>query len=275
MEATAEGNRKAARARRVTVMLKTDQDAVEQYKQLFEEAPVAYHELNVEGVVQRVSNAECKLLEYSREEMLGKHICEFVAPYEKDECLQRFAAKVRGQLPVARTLRYYRTKSNRDIAVEIYDHLIRDPSGEIIGIRSALIDVTTQVKHEAALKENQLWLDSVFQSIPQAIVILDSLGLVKQINPCAENLLEWSAPALLGKPLLAMTQTTTTPLSPDRQPYSPRFGVSESWEGVSTFLTEHNELKRLFVKTVPLLTEDEVCIGIALTFDTLDESATA
>ncbi len=254
-------------------MQRTDQDAVEQYRQLFEEAPVAYHELNVQGVVQRVSDAECKLLEYSREEMVGKHICEFVAPYEKKACIQTFAKKMQGQLPIGHTLRYYRTKSNREVAVEIYDQLMRDSAGEVIGIRSALIDVTSRLKTEAALKESQLWSDSLFQSIPEAIVILDTLGFVKQMNPHAEKLLEWSSSSLLGKPMLAMTQTTTAPLSPDGQPYSSRFGIAEPWSGISTFLTEKNDLKKLYVETSPLLTEDEVCIGIVLSFEPLEESS--
>lgn len=252
-------------------MLRTDQDAVEQYRQLFEEAPVAYHELNVEGIVQRVSNAECKLLEYSHREMIGKHICEFVASYEKEACMQAFAKKIRGALPAVHTLRYYRTKSNKEVAVEIYDHLMRDASGEVIGIRSALIDVTSRLRNEAELKESQLWQDSIFQSIPEAVVILDTLGLVKQMNPHAEKLMGWSASSLLGRPMLAMTQTTTTPLSPDGKPYSSRFGIAESWSGISTFLTEQDELKKLFVETSPLLTEDEVCIGIVLAFEPLEE----
>lgn len=248
-----------------------EQDAVEQYRQLFEESPVAYHELNLEGIVQRVSNAECAMLEYSREEMIGRHISKFVAPYEKQACLQTFSRKIHGELPPGPHYRHYRTKSNQDIAVEIYDHLLRSPAGKVLGIRSALIDVTKRLADEKAMKERQLWLDRIFQSFPDAIVIVDTLGLVKQMNARAEELLGWKASSLLGKPLLRATHTTTSPSSLDGHAYTSRQGIVEPWAGISTFLTEENETKSLFVATSPLLTSDDVCIGIVLSFDPLDE----
>lgn len=252
-------------------MLMTDQDAVEQYRQLFEEAPVAYHELNTKGIVLRVSNAECIMLEYTREEMVGRHISEFVSPQEKEACLKAFSKKIQGELPEGPFYRRYRTKDGRDITVEIFDHLMRDAEGEVIGIRSALIDVTNRLAIESAVREHQQWMNSIFQSIPCAIAIVDTLGLVKQINPYAEELLGWKTSSLLGKPFLRITQTTTVPASSDGQPYSSRCGVAEPWSGISTFFTEQNEIRSLMVKTSPLLTDDDVCIGIVLSFERLKE----
>jgi len=46
---------------------------------LFEEAPVPYHELDREGVVQRVNQAECELLGRDRAQLAGHPIWDFVA----------------------------------------------------------------------------------------------------------------------------------------------------------------------------------------------------
>ena len=41
---------------------------------LFDEAPVAFHEIDRDGVIVRVNQTECTLLGFSREEMIGHHI---------------------------------------------------------------------------------------------------------------------------------------------------------------------------------------------------------
>ena len=39
----------------------------ERFRDLFEEAPVAYHEVDCEGIIRRVNQAECTLLGYEAE----------------------------------------------------------------------------------------------------------------------------------------------------------------------------------------------------------------
>ncbi|MBI4902537.1 MAG: PAS domain S-box protein [Acidobacteria bacterium] len=36
------------------------------FEELYEKAPMAYHELDTEGVIRRVNEAECELLGYKR-----------------------------------------------------------------------------------------------------------------------------------------------------------------------------------------------------------------
>ena len=52
----------------------------EQFRSLFEDAPVAYHELDTKGIVRRVNRAECEMLGYERADVLGKPAWVFIAP---------------------------------------------------------------------------------------------------------------------------------------------------------------------------------------------------
>ena len=49
------------------------------FRELFDDAPVAYHELDMDCNVLRVNRAECALLGYEEGEMLGRPIWKFVA----------------------------------------------------------------------------------------------------------------------------------------------------------------------------------------------------
>jgi PAS domain-containing protein len=48
----------------------------ERFRSLFEEAPVAYLEIDKDAVVRRINRAGCHLLGWSSSEIVGKHICE-------------------------------------------------------------------------------------------------------------------------------------------------------------------------------------------------------
>ena len=64
------------------------------FRDLFELAPVAYHEIDAAGIVQRVNQAECRILQFPREEMIGRPIWEFVSADQQAECRQSILRKV-------------------------------------------------------------------------------------------------------------------------------------------------------------------------------------
>ncbi len=111
------------------------------YQTLFDEVPVAYHELDADGRIVRVNTAELELLGFSREEMLGHFVWEFVG--EHDVSRQAVLEKLAGTRPpgnkVERT--YYR-KNGTPVPIAATDRLIRDADGRIVGIRTAMADLT-------------------------------------------------------------------------------------------------------------------------------------
>ena len=67
------------------------------FRELFDNAPLGYHEVDVEGRITRVNQTELDMLGYSAEEMLGHHVWEFIV--ERDISRQAVAAKLAGKLP--------------------------------------------------------------------------------------------------------------------------------------------------------------------------------
>jgi PAS domain S-box-containing protein len=115
----------------------------ERYRLLFEEAPVAFHEIDRNGVLTRVNRARCAITGHSREELIGRHASEFMETAE--QCEQSRAAvraKLSGTLPLAPVERSYRCKDGRVLRVEVYDTAIYAANGAIQGLRSCLVDLT-------------------------------------------------------------------------------------------------------------------------------------
>jgi PAS domain S-box-containing protein len=111
------------------------------FREMFDDAPIGYHELDAEGRIVRVNRTELALLGYSAGEMLGRQVWEFV----EDSELSRRAGldKLAGILPSGQSVeRTYRRKDGTGVPVLIQDRLLLDQNGRIIGIRTTVQDIT-------------------------------------------------------------------------------------------------------------------------------------
>jgi len=112
------------------------------FRELFELAPVAYHEIDAAGILRRVNQTECRMLGYTAAEMIGKPVWHFVAADQQEQCRQAIQRKIAGEDSLATFERDFLRRDGGYLILEIYDSLIRQRSGEITGIRSVLLDVT-------------------------------------------------------------------------------------------------------------------------------------
>ena len=112
------------------------------FRELFEFAPVAYHEIDAAGIVRRVNQTECRMLGYTAAEMIGNPVWQFVAADQQEQCRHAIERKIAGDEPVAPFERDFLRRDGGYLILEIYDSLIRNGAGEATGIRSVLLDVT-------------------------------------------------------------------------------------------------------------------------------------
>jgi PAS domain S-box-containing protein len=130
----------------------------ERFRSLFEDAPVAYHEIDSEGIVRRVNTAECQMLGLEASQILGKPVWNLVAPEQRQLSRDSVRRKLTGQEPLAPLQRRYLLPGGIRIVVEIHENLIRDAHGAIVGIRSVLLDVTERDRAENELRRKSVEL---------------------------------------------------------------------------------------------------------------------
>ena len=139
------------------------------YRELYDQAPVGYHELDTEGRIVRVNRTELEMLGYEPEEMLGKHVWEFVD--EVEETRKAFEDQVAGNEEPARAFdRNFKKKDGGVIPILIETRLMRDEEGRTIGMRSTLQDITDRKRAE----EEKRRLAEQMQQTQK----LDSLGIL-------------------------------------------------------------------------------------------------
>jgi PAS domain S-box-containing protein len=126
----------------------------QRYEGLFEDAPVACHEIDQTGLVLRVNKAECELLGFDPQEMIGRPIWEFMSVDDGDRSQRAVRRKLSGEEPLSRVEREYKHRDGNILILDIHPTLIRDTQGFITGIRSFMIDITER-KHAQRLLERQ------------------------------------------------------------------------------------------------------------------------
>ena len=164
----------------------------ERYRQIYNEAPIGFHELDREGRIIRVNRTELEMLGCSAEEMLGKPVWMFVL--EEEITRKVTLAKLDGDRSFHETFeRTYRRKDGKTLQVLAKDQVIRDKQGRITGIRSMMEDVTERRRTEKALRksEDQLRQWQKVEAIGRLAggVAHDFNNLLTTITGCSEDLM--------------------------------------------------------------------------------------
>jgi two-component system cell cycle sensor histidine kinase PleC len=110
------------------------------FRSLFEEAPIAYNEIDELGIIRKVNRASCALLGYDANEVVDKFVWDFIAPGARAFVREAMTEKLRGSMPVAPFELEILSKAGMPIPVEMHETLIYGKTGQIAGLRAALLD---------------------------------------------------------------------------------------------------------------------------------------
>ena len=130
------------------VMLKQSE---EQYRCLFDEAPVGYHEIDLKGCLTRVNRTELKMLDYEEADVIGRPVWDFVRDKDlsREAVIKKIETKQISSNPFERN---YLQRGGKTVPVLVKDYPIRSAKGELRGIRSTIQDISL-LKDEQAKRQ--------------------------------------------------------------------------------------------------------------------------
>jgi PAS domain S-box-containing protein len=108
---------------------------------VFEQAPVALHELDAQGVIRRANQAECELLGYERAEILGMHVWDLVSPEQRSAYLQTVMGVVERESAGGSVVQDYLRKDGSRIRLSVRLKAISADRGRVKGVCSVLLSV--------------------------------------------------------------------------------------------------------------------------------------
>jgi two-component system, LuxR family, sensor kinase FixL len=142
-------------------------DSERHFRSWFEDAPIACHEVDRNGVVLCVNQAECELFGFRPEEMVGHPIWDFMAAEDRDRTKAGLLQRIADEQPLVPLEREYKRRDGSSVVMEIHQKRIRDEAGRAIGLRTFLLDVTQRKRAEQTLNQQADKLSRSNQELEQ------------------------------------------------------------------------------------------------------------
>jgi PAS domain S-box-containing protein len=162
-----------------------------EFRDLFDDAPVAYHELDNDNRITRVNQTELAMLGYSAEEMVGRSVKDFIV---EDPGSDEFPPHAPGDLHVEATQRMFRKKDGGRIPVLMRHRLISGAAGKVCGMRSTLQDISALKRVEQELRTAEEKYRSIFENAIEGIFQTTPEGRFQSANPALAAIYGYETP---------------------------------------------------------------------------------
>ncbi len=180
--------RDISKRKQIEVLAKENE---KKFKEMFDDAPVGYHEIDSEGRITRVNHTELEMLGYSDREMIGQYVWKFLS----DEKISRQSVmeKLSGKKPPSKSSeRNYLRKDGSTTPVIVEDRILRNAEGAIIGIRTTIQDITALKDLQHAILQGAKSMEAIIETIGEGITLSDKNGHFEIYNSTVEAILGYT-----------------------------------------------------------------------------------
>ncbi|MGZ3640295.1 MAG: PAS domain-containing protein, partial [Ktedonobacterales bacterium] len=158
--------------------------------------------IDLAGRLLYVNPALCQLIGYTREELLGLSVPDFLHPDDVAETMDEFRRLITGDVSVARMERRYRRQADGSgLWVNINATLRRTPSGTPQYVIAIIDDISERKQLEEqlratnqqlalAMQESQQQahdLEATFEAITDLVIVFDKAGTIRRMNKAARE----------------------------------------------------------------------------------------
>ena len=156
------------------------------YRQLFNLLPYGGELLNTKGIIIDCSTNTAKMLGYDRNEIIGKHITEFVDEETKKIFKQNFPLLLKGKMLSKEATLV--CKNRHKITVLRSAQPILNLKNNVTSILVINTDLTERKKTEQNLKESEEKLQSIMRSMDDIVFMLDKDNRFVSVNSSNNDL---------------------------------------------------------------------------------------
>jgi PAS domain S-box-containing protein len=223
-------------------------------RRVVDELPVAYIEVNADGVIVCMNRAARAMHEPELGEITGKTIWELMPPQEREASCREFHAMMQsGAAPPVILRSIYTSREYR--VQEIHRRLILGDDGRPTGVRSITFDVTEMETARKNAQQSKDWMESILESMPHAVLVTDALGFVRYLNPTGEALIGCKREEIMGKIVEEALPLVSYQSRQDGE-LNFRLTVDHQWSGTIVVLDRAKNELALEIDTSPLLDKD-------------------
>lgn len=177
---------------------RADQETIGRLAALVASSDDAIIGKTLEGIVTDWNRAAESIFGYSAEEMVGKPLALLLPPDregEEEDLLKRIAKGER--IEHFETQR--RRKDGQIIDVSVTISPVTSSEGRITGASKIARDITAARKSQQLLLEREAHLQSVLDTVPDAMIVIDTRGTIQSFSTTAQTMFGYAAHDAIGK----------------------------------------------------------------------------
>ena len=225
--------------------------------------PLPYVEMDARGIITRANRAALALHHPEQGDLIGSSGWDMLAIDEKDRSSAAFLSLMASgeQPPVI--CRSIFDRSGRFRTYEIYRSMIRKSGAKPAGVRMIFMDVTERKNALEEARRTCQWLESAMQSVVDAVILTDALGVIRSVNPAAERLSGWSANELMGMAIDEVLPIEARPCG-GLAVLSLQVMLELPCSGMATLITRERQQIKVETSTSPILDKNNGSVsGVA------------
>nr|WP_298141310.1 PAS domain S-box protein [uncultured Pseudomonas sp.] len=171
----------------------------ELFSNAFNTAPQGMALISPEGRWQEVNDELCRMLGYSRHELLRSSFQTITHSDDLESDLDNLAALLAGRISGYQIEKRFLDKLGRVIWVLQSVSLLRDSAGKPLHFIAQIQDFSERIATERAIREREHYLRTVLDNILDAIITIDKQGRIETFNRAAEQLFGYSHDQVAGR----------------------------------------------------------------------------
>ena len=175
------------------------QESQEKLRIVFDTIGEGITVVDLAGNIMDVNETVLRMKGYSRKELIGRYGLDFVAEIDRARAIDEMMDFLKGQeeeTPMREVTLL--TKDGSEIPCEANCTLLRDSSGNIVGLISVERDITERKKAEKELRESEERYRDLVDKEKDIIYTLDAHGNITSANP-AVSMLGCTPDQVIGK----------------------------------------------------------------------------
>jgi len=226
------------------------EDSEAKFRNFFENSADGKAITALDGKLIEVNEAFCRMIGYSKDEILNKSFNNITHPDDRQKGLDLILLGIQGRKGQLRFEKRYLHKDGREIWVEIISQIQKDSEGNPLYLITSVINITERKNAEQDLKKNEALLKSVMDNTPDAIMQVDSNGVITYINKTVPGL---SVDEVIGTSIYSWVPEEHKKVVKKAFDNAFNFGLSSEYESIGA--SPDDKPRTYFVRVNPVIVD--------------------
>jgi PAS domain S-box-containing protein len=157
-------------------------ESEERYRTMLDNIEDGYYEVDLPGDLTFFNDSLCRILGYSRDELIGMGNQQYTDPENRKKLFEAFNKAYRTGQPVKEFAWEIIRKDGTRRFGEVSIAPIKNPVGQPIGFRGIARDITERKQAEIEIKKTVSLLNATLESTTDGILVVDREGKIEKFN---------------------------------------------------------------------------------------------